>query len=113
MIYLGEPWAYYALIAGNGLMMGLFSVITTVTWPRYFGKRHLGAVSGQATMFIVFGSALGPVLFSTSFSQTGDYGLAGWICFIIFFLLVLGATRADNPQLRFAKDKSRKRQLTT
>ena len=31
MIYLREPWAYYALIGGNGLMMGLFSVIATVT----------------------------------------------------------------------------------
>ncbi len=104
MIYLGEnPLAYYGLITGNGLMMGLFSVITTVTWPRYFGKRYLGAVIGQATMFIVFGSALGPVLFSTSFSATGDYGLAGWVCFGIFFLLVLGATRANNPQLRQAK----------
>ena len=106
MIYLGEPWAYYALIAGNGLMMGLFSVITTVTWPRYFGKKYLGAVSGQATMFIVFGSALGPVLFSTSFSNTGDYGVAGWVCFVVFFLLVLGATRADNPQLWFEQQQA-------
>ena len=104
MIFLGEnSLAYYALIAGNGLMMGLFSVITTVTWPRYFGKRYLGAVSGQATMFIVFGSALGPVLFSTSFSTTGNYGLAGWVCFALFFLLVLGATRANNPQLRLER----------
>ena len=110
MIYLGDhPLAYYALIAGDGMMMGLFSVITTVTWPRYFGKKYLGAVSGQATMFIVFGSALGPVLFSTSFSQTGNYGLAGWVCFMVFFLLVLGATRADNPQLHLA----RKRATTT
>ena len=103
MIYLGESWAYYSLVAGNGLMMGLFSVITTVTWPRYFGKRYLGAVSGQATMFIVFGSALGPVLFSASLSNTGDYGVAGWVCCAIFFTLVLGATRADNPQVLLEK----------
>ena len=101
MIFLGEvDLAYYALIAGNGCMVGLFSVITTVTWPRYFGKRYLGAISGQATMLIVFGSALGPILFSTSLSRTGSYALSGWICFGLFFLLALGATQANNPQQR-------------
>ncbi len=101
MIFLGgTPLAYYALVAGNGMMVGLFSVITTVTWPRYFGKQYLGAISGQATMLIVFGSALGPILFSTSLSWTGSYVLAGWVCFVIFFLLVIAATRANNPQLR-------------
>ncbi len=102
MIHLGgNPMAYYALVAGNGLMVGLFSVITTVTWPRYFGKRYLGAVSGQATMLFVFGSALGPILFSTSLSWTGSYAPAGWVCFTIFFLLVVASTRANNPQLRY------------
>ena len=111
MIYLGDtslgdtslggtPLAYYALVAGNGLMVGLFSVVTTVTWPRYFGKKYLGAISGQATMLLVFGSALGPILFSTSLSWTGSYALAGWVCFGAFFLLVIAATRANNPQLR-------------
>ncbi len=75
-------------------------MITTVTWPRYFGKRYLGAVSGQATMLLVFGSVLGPILFSTSLSWTGSYAPAGWLCFAVFFLLVVAATRANNPQLR-------------
>ncbi len=106
MIFLGShslggiPLAYYALVAGNGLMVGLFSVITTVTWPRYFGKKYLGAISGQATMLIVFGSALGPILFSTSLSWMGSYAMAGWVCFGVFFALVVAATRANNPQLR-------------
>ena len=101
MIFLGgHPMAYYALVAGNGLMVGLFSVITTVTWPRYFGKKYLGAISGQATMLIVFGSALGPILFSTALSWTGSYAPAGWVCFGIFFALAVAATRANNPQIR-------------
>ncbi len=105
MIFLdGTPLAYYALVAGNGMMVGLFSVITTVTWPRYFGKQYLGAISGQATMLIVFGSALGPILFSTSLRWTGSYALAGWTCFVVFFLLVVAATRANNPQLRLKVD---------
>ena len=99
LIYLGEwPIAYYLIIAGNGIMMGLFSVLATVTWPRYFGRLHLGAINGQATMLIVFGSALGPVLFSTSLSMSGSYTEAGWICFFIYLLLTMAVLKADNPQ---------------
>ena len=100
LVFLGRfEAAYYLLIVGNGIMAGLFSVITSVTWPRYFGKQYLGAISGQATMVIVFGSALGPILFSTSLSTFGSYAVAGWVCFGVYLLLTIGATRADNPQV--------------
>lgn len=57
----------------------------------------------MAALF-VFGSALGPILFSTSLSWVGSYAPAGWVCFATFFLLVMTATRANNPQLRFKAD---------
>lgn len=103
VIFLGnwEP-AYYFLIVGNGVMMGLFSVLATVSWPRYFGRAHLGAINGQAMMLIVFGSALGPILFSTSLSLSGAYDAAGWICFGIYLMLTIAAIKADNPQKKLA-----------
>jgi OFA family oxalate/formate antiporter-like MFS transporter len=105
LIFLGE-WgpAYYILIIGNGIMMGLFSVLATVSWPRYFGRLHLGAINGQAMMLIVFGSALGPILFSKSLSAFGAYDSAGWICFSIYFLLTVLAVKADNPQKKLAEE---------
>lgn len=107
MIFLGKiEVAYYTLVVGNGIMMGLFSVLTSVTWPRYFGKKHLGAINGQSTMLIVFGSAIGPILFSTSLSVFGQYSIAGWICFSSFFLLTVGAMRANNPQLTLKNYRS-------
>jgi len=90
--------AYYLIIIGTGIMSGLFGVLTSVTWPRYYGRKHLGAISGQATMMIVFGSALGPILFSLSLTSFQSYQVAGLICFILFLLLTIAAIKADNPQ---------------
>lgn len=90
--------AYYLIIVGQGIMTGLFAVLNSVSWPRYYGRLHLGAITGQVTMMMVFASALGPILFSLSLTLFGSYQLAGWICLVIFACLAIGAFRAENPQ---------------
>ncbi|MEM9325468.1 MAG: MFS transporter [Bacteroidota bacterium] len=105
MIFLGKlEVAYYGIAIGTGLASGLFSVILSVTWPRYFGRQHLGAISGQVTSLMVFFSALGPILFSLSLSAFGSYQVGGIICFTIFALLTLAAIKADNPQIRHGRE---------
>lgn len=99
MIYLGDlDIMFYLLILGNGVMMGLYSVILSVTWPRFFGKSHLGAISGRAVTFVVVGSAIGPLLFSFSLEAFGSYAMAGWFCLLAFVLLTIGSNWANNPQ---------------
>ena len=93
-----DGFAYYILILGTGMIMGLSGVVGAVCWPRFFGKMHLGAIGGNVMTFIVFGSALGPVLFSASLTHSGSYNLAAWVCFAAFFVLFLGAFWANNPQ---------------
>lgn len=104
LIYLDRfPWMLYVLVGGNGIMLGLYSIILSVTWPRFYGKEHLGAISGRAVTFIVFGSALGPIVFSQSLSLTGSYDLAGWLCFVLFLGLTAAAYWANNPQEKLRK----------
>ncbi|MEQ8534109.1 MAG: hypothetical protein RIB86_19805, partial [Imperialibacter sp.] len=99
VIFLGTTsWGYYLIIIGNGFMTGMYAVLAIVTWPRYYGRTHLGAISGQAMMMIVFGSALGPMLFSRSLSYFGTYNVSGWLCFAVYFTLTIMAYWADNPQ---------------
>ena len=105
LIYLSEgQWAYYLIILGNGVMTGLFSVLSTVTWPRYYGRAHLGAISGQFISLVVFGSALGPILFSLSLTYSGSYQLAGWLCLGVYFILTIAGFKADNPQVELAEE---------
>ena len=89
--------AYWLIISGNGIVWGLYTVLIGVTWPRFYGLKNLGAISGFSMSLTVIGSALGPYLFSVSFDISGSYNLVAWLCVIISVLLLLLAFKADNP----------------
>jgi len=91
-------WAYWALIIGNGMMSGIFSVINTVTWPRFFGTKHLGSISGFAMSWTVIASAIGPFLFSLALKHTGHYTPSILVCMGIAVVLFILALRANNVQ---------------
>lgn len=61
------------MVIGLGISGGLFSPLSTVAFPRLFGRAHLGAIAGVEMMFIVLGSAVGPSLLAVSESMTGGY----------------------------------------
>ncbi len=98
LILLGGAYVAYGLIIlGNGIIWGLYTVLIGVTWPRFYGLKNLGAISGFSLSWTVIGSALGPYLFSVSFDISGGYGLVSCICAGISILLLLLAMKADNP----------------
>jgi len=67
------------LIAGMGVANGLFGVMTSVTWPKLYGRKHLGAISGLAMSFMVAGSAVGPWIFSVMENAWGHYRYTGFL----------------------------------
>ncbi len=94
-----QPIAYFLIIAGNGIVWGLYTVLIGVTWPRFYGLKNLGAISGFSLSWTVIGSALGPYMFSLSIEMTGSYDLVGWICLGISAVLFLFSFKANNPGL--------------
>jgi OFA family oxalate/formate antiporter-like MFS transporter len=90
----------WLLITGNGIITGMFGVLSAVTWPRFYGTRHLGAISGFAMGWLVAGSALGPYLFSQIFALTGSYRGAGAACAAVTLPLLVAACFADHPAER-------------
>lgn len=95
----GMPGAYWLIITGNGIVWGLYTVLIGVTWPRFYGLKNLGAISGFSLSWTVIASALGPYMFSLSVEFTGNYDLMGWICLVIAVFLVGLSFRANNPGL--------------
>ncbi len=95
----GNSLAYWMIVGGNGVVWGLYTVLIGVTWPRFYGIKHLGAISGFSLSWTVIGSALGPYMFSVSMDLTGSYDLVAWICLAISVFLVALAFKADNPGL--------------
>jgi len=99
---VGEGHWKWLFIAGSGIGWGCFGILINVPWPRFFGRKHLGAVNGWVTGATVVTSALGPFLFATSESAFGSFFPAIVGCALLCPLVLFLAVFADNPQQRFA-----------
>ncbi len=86
------------VVLGMGLMQGMFGIISAVTWPRFYGRTHLGAISGFSTSIVVAGTAVGPYLFSVTHDQFGSYRAATLLCASIAVILLAASPRAERPQ---------------
>lgn len=97
LIYLTTPYGVYGLIGGLGVLGGIYSVVNGVTWPRYFGREHLGAITGKAMSYLIICSAIGPSLFSYSFTYFGSYRYIGYLNIIILVVLLMGSFKVKRP----------------
>lgn len=98
MARLSEGMPVILVIVGIGLMQGMFSITSTVAWPRFFGRRHLGAISGFVMSLVVAGSAVGPYVFSFVHDRAGSYAPAALACAAVGAVLLLAAGRAERPR---------------
>jgi cyanate permease len=98
LIYLKPGWIVWLIIASFGLSNGLFGILMAVTWPRYYGREHLGAISGLCMTLMVIFSAVGPAFFSTIFKLTSSYSAGFATCLLATIILLCLSFRARNPQ---------------
>ncbi len=91
-----SPVIRLILIFGKGIMQGMFGILSAVTWPKFFGVKHLGAISGYSMGWLVISSALGPFIFSLSFRLTGQYDIATGACIIIALVLFILGFKAED-----------------
>jgi hypothetical protein len=97
---LSAGWGRNAIIAGNGIASGLFGTLSAVAWPGFFGRTHLGAISGLNMAFVVFFSAIGPPVFGWSYSLTRSYSRAVMVCGTLTGMLLIlsfGARKPEKP----------------
>ena len=94
------PQSSWLLILGFGIGGGCFGGLSSIVWPRFFGREHLGAISGLFMTVIVLASAVGPFMLSAAERFLGSYR-AGFIFVVMLAaMLAIAALRADNPQRR-------------
>ncbi len=92
---------YYGFMIGNGISSGLYNVLMAVTWPRFYGRKYLGSISGQVMAIIVFASAFGPLFFSFSNTNFGGYQIAFYLVMVVLEVLLVLSFKAENPQQKF------------
>lgn len=80
---LDNPTFAVLAIVSWGAAAGCYTPLTSAAMPRFFGRRHLGAIAGLQMSAMVIGSAVGPALFALTQSITGSYRPALWISIVI------------------------------
>ncbi|ANU21950.1 MFS transporter [Planococcus donghaensis] len=80
-----------------GISMGIERIVMAVVWPNYFGRKHIGSLSGIAMAMVVTGSALGPLPLGIAFDFFGGYVEILWILMIFPAFGMLAALLAHPP----------------
>jgi len=91
-------------VIGFGVAGGCFGSLSTIIFPRFFGRQHLGAVSGMFMTTVVIASAVGPFLFSLSDMFLGNYRFGFFVAAFFAAGLTVAALWADNPQRKLAAE---------
>ena len=103
LVFLKQGLPYVLLIVGYGITGGLFGLLSTVTWPKFYGTKHLGAISGFSFSMLVAGSAVGPLFFSACLKFLGSYSYAGLFsmifCAALFIVSVFMRSGSHDPLL--------------
>ncbi|MEM0924821.1 MAG: MFS transporter, partial [Planctomycetota bacterium] len=103
---LPSPLGFALLILGGGIATSIFQPLAGVTWPRFFGRKHIGAISGFNMSSMVIASALGPTVFIRIAEFTGNYQMPLYLSAVFGVALAFGSFWADNPQRRLAKSEA-------
>ena len=98
LLFLSQPFGVYLLIAGMGIFGGLFAVVNAVTWPRFYGRQYLGAITGKVMSFLVIASAVAPSLFSYCYTVLGSYKFISYITLAFLLFLIIGSVKVKSPQ---------------
>ncbi|HKL60027.1 MAG TPA: MFS transporter [Sphaerochaeta sp.] len=77
LVFFSIPLVRLFFLIPYGMASGLFGMLNIVTWPKLYGRKHIGAISGFAMSIVVAGSAIGPWFFSLIYQLFGSYKNAG------------------------------------
>ncbi len=97
LLALETSFGVYLLVIGLGLYSGLFAVVNAVTWPRYFGRKFLGEITGKVMSFLVIASALAPSFMSYCFTKLGSYSYVSYLLIGFLVFLTLGSLKVVKP----------------
>lgn len=84
-LQIATPLMLYAASVYQGLMLGGIVVLQPMVWAAYFGRAHVGAITGFALLFSTSALAVGPLFASCTYDRTGTYAvvyavlMAGWL----------------------------------
>ncbi len=98
LLTLEDPQGYWLMVCGLGFTGGLWGVLSNLAFVRFFGRLHLGEISGLNMALTVVGSAIGPALFSVGNDLFGTYHAAVWLSLSLLVVLLVAAIIIPQPE---------------
>ncbi len=83
-----------------GTMLGLVSTVSNVIWATYFGRQHLGSITGVTMTISVVGTALGPMPMGIARDLLGSYSTALTVSAALPLLLSIVCLFCPRPKKR-------------
>lgn len=80
-----------------GIAGGLMRLAGSVVWANYFGRRHLGSITGITSVIVIGGSALGPVPLGIARDLLGSYQAPLGMMSVISLILAVASLFARRP----------------
>lgn len=98
--YLSSLFLAMAFGVVLGATNGLQRTVSTVAWAKYYGRLHLGSISGVTTTVLVAASALGPMPMGIARDLLGSYGTTLNLLAVIPLVLAIASLFVDRPEKR-------------
>ncbi|NQZ67624.1 MAG: MFS transporter [Lentisphaeria bacterium] len=97
--HLGTRYGWVLIIIPQSICGAYYGILSTVAIPHYFGRKHLGEISGNVMRLTVCGSAIGPLILAVSNMLTDSY-MPALYCFctlpILTFFIALRIKEDDK-----------------
>lgn len=103
--FLAPGPMFWLYLIGMGISSACFGILIGVSWPHFFGREHLGEISGHVMSLIVFSSAIGPLFFNKLKLITGDYSNAAIACLFATSIIFILTFIIKHPQRSFIENK--------
>ena len=69
-----SQWTLFAAAWPVGLVVGGAQQLQSQAWPDYYGRRHVGAITGLTILLVTPAMAAGPLVMAAAFEAAGSYG---------------------------------------
>lgn len=97
-LHLNNQWLVLLFGVTMGAISGLYRIIMSVLWANYFGRLHLGSITGVAQTVAVAGSALGPLPLGIAHDLLGNYEAVLVWCMIVPLIFSIANVFVGKPQ---------------
>lgn len=89
LLLFPSQWTVWGFFLGAGMSSSISSLTTTAMWAEIYGTEHLGAIRSLVSTFMVFSTAIGPVLVGLGLANLAEFQTMFWI--VIGVMLVFTA----------------------